>query len=52
MTTLGNQDQEDPPKADPTPEELATAARTRRILYLCMLLGVTLPFLLLFFARR
>jgi len=52
MTALGKPSDDDPPKAAPTAEELAGAARARRILHLCMLLGVTLPFLLLFFVKR
>jgi hypothetical protein len=51
MTVLGQQPDEDPPRAEPTAEDLAGAARARRILYLCMALGVSLPFLL-FFGRR
>jgi hypothetical protein len=52
MTALGQPPDEDSPKAEPTAEELAGAARARRILYLCMALGVSLPFLLLLFVRR
>jgi len=52
MTALGDPQDDDSPKAAPTAEELAGAARVRRILYLSILLGVSLPFLLLFFVRR